>query len=131
GISQTVLACGTEGAPLDALTTARLARDGERPSPIRHMCSGQHAVGLLLSRLRGWPLETYWQDDHPAQVEYRLAVARVFGTNPERLPGAIDGCGVPTYAVSLKDVARAYAFLASPAGVPVTDPRATVAPALT
>ena len=31
-IPQSVLACGTEGAPLDALTAARLARDGERPS---------------------------------------------------------------------------------------------------
>ena len=32
-LPQTVLACGTDGAPLDALTAARLARDGERPSP--------------------------------------------------------------------------------------------------
>ena len=30
-IPQSVLACGTEGMPLDALTAARLARDGERP----------------------------------------------------------------------------------------------------
>ena len=34
--------------PLDALTAARLARDGEKAGPIRHMCSGQHAVSLLL-----------------------------------------------------------------------------------
>ena len=68
GVTQTLLACGTDGMPLDALTAARLARDGERTSSIRHMCSGQHAVGILLSRMRGWPLETYWQEDHPAQV---------------------------------------------------------------
>ena len=37
GVSQTVLACGAEGMPLDPLTAARLARDGERPSPLRHM----------------------------------------------------------------------------------------------
>jgi L-asparaginase II len=49
GVSQTLLACGSEGMPLDALTAARLARDGEKPGPIRHMCSGQHAVSLLLS----------------------------------------------------------------------------------
>jgi L-asparaginase II len=131
GVSQTVLACGAEGMPLDALTAARLARDGERPSPIRHMCSGQHAASILLSRMRGWPLESYWQDDHPAQVEYRLAAARAFGTTPDRLPAAIDGCGVPTYAVTLREIARAYAFLANPGGIPATDPRASVAPALT
>jgi len=131
GLSQTQLACGAEGMPLDALTAARLARDGERPSPIRHMCSGQHAASILLSRMRGWPLETYWQDDHPAQVDYRLAAARAFGTTPDRLPAAIDGCGVPTYAVTLREIARAYAFLANPAGIPATDPRSAVAPALT
>ena len=54
GVSQSLLACGVEGMPLDALTGARLARDGERPGPIRHMCSGQHSVYLLLARLKGW-----------------------------------------------------------------------------
>ena len=48
-VSQALLACGVEGMPLDALTSARLARDGERPGPIRHMCSGQHSVYLLLT----------------------------------------------------------------------------------
>ena len=130
GVTQQVLACGAEGMPLDALTAARLARDGERPSPIRHMCSGQHASSILLSRLRGWPLETYWQADHPAQVECRLAVARAFRTTPDKLPSAIDDCGVPTYAVSLRELARAYAFLADPGSLPTSDPRATLAPAL-
>jgi L-asparaginase II len=125
-----MLACGTDGAPLDGLTSARLARDGERPSPIRHMCSGQHAAALLLSRLRGWPLETYWQDDHPAQIEARLAVARCFGVAPDRLASAIDGCGIPTFGLRLKEVARAYAFLANPAALPMSDPRASVAPSL-
>ncbi len=130
GLTQTMLACGTDGAPLDGLTSARLARDGERPSPIRHMCSGQHAAALLLSRLRGWPLETYWQDDHPAQIEARLAVARCFGVAPDRLASAIDGCGIPTFGLRLKEVARAYAFLANPAALPMSDPRASVAPSL-
>jgi L-asparaginase II len=130
GVSQTLLACGAEGMPLDSLTSARLARDGERPSPIRHMCSGQHAASLLLARMRGWPMETYWQEDHPAQVEYRLAVARCFGTTPDRLAPALDDCGLPTWAVTLRELARAYAFLAEPAAVLRTDPRAPVAPIL-
>ena len=130
GLSQSLLACGTEGMPLDPLTAARLARDGERPGPIRHMCSGQHAVMLLLSRLAGWNASEYWTDAHPAQVAYRAVVARAFGTAPERLRLAIDGCGVPTYAVTLREVARAYALLADPAAVPDDDPRSSLAPAL-
>jgi L-asparaginase II len=131
GISQTALACGTEGMPLDALTAARLSRDGERPGEIRHMCSGQHSVFLLLCRLNGWPTDDYWLEDHPAQVVYRDAVARAFGTSPARLRTGIDGCGVSTYAFPLREIARAYAFLADPSAVPAGDPRASLAPAMT
>jgi L-asparaginase II len=131
GVSQTLLACGTEGMPLDALTAARLARDGERPSPIRHMCSGQHSVFILLSRLGNWPLETYWQETHPAHVAYRDAVARAFGVRPDAMRTAIDGCGVLTYAFPLREVARAYALLAEPGAAAVDDPRRALAPALT
>lgn len=131
GVSQALLACGSEGMPLDPLTAARLARDGEKASPIRHMCSGQHAVSLLLSRLKGWDLETYWQPQHPSQAAYRSAVARAYGTTPERLLTAIDGCGVETYAFPLRQVAQAYAFLADPSAVGAKDPRRGLVSALT
>ena len=131
GVSQAFLACGSEGMPLDPLTAARLARDGEKASPIRHMCSGQHAVSLLLSRLKGWDLETYWQPQHQSQAAYRSAVARAYGTTPDRLRTAIDGCGVETYAFPLRQVAQAYALLADPSAVPAKDPRRALAPALT
>jgi L-asparaginase II len=131
GVSQSLIATGSEGMPLDALTAARLARDGEKASPLRHMCSGQHSVFLLLSRLRGWDPEGYWLDGHPAQAAYRAVVARVFGTTPGRLRTGIDGCGVATYAFPLRDVARAYALLADPGSARESDPRSSVAPALT
>jgi L-asparaginase II len=130
GASQALIATGTEGMPLDALTAARLARDGERPGPIRHMCSGQHSVSILLSRLKGWDGTEYWREDHPSQVAYRGVVARAFGTTPEKLVTALDGCGVLTYAFPLREVARAYAFLADPSAVAAQDPRASLAPAL-
>ena len=126
GISQAMLACGAVGSPLDELTAARLARDGEKAGPIRHMCSGQHSVSLLLSRMNGWSQEDYWHPEHPSQVAYRSAVARAYGTTPDRLMTAIDGCGVETFAFPLRDVARAFAFLADPSGVDAKDPRAGV-----
>jgi len=76
GASQALIATGIEGMPLDQLTAMRLARDGEQPGPIRHMCSGQHSVFILLSRLKGWNAADYWHDDHPAQIAYRTTVAR-------------------------------------------------------
>jgi L-asparaginase II len=130
-VSQTLIATGSEGMPLDALTAARLARDGEKASPVRHMCSGQHSVFLLLSRLKGWDPTDYWLDDHPAQVAYRAVVARAFGTTPGKLRTAIDGCGVATYAFPLREIGRAYALLADPTAVPARDSRSSLAPALT
>ena len=123
GLTQALLANGSGGAPLDALTSARLARDGEQAGPIRHMCSGYHAAMLLLARLGDWSLEDYWTANHPAQAAVRSAVARAFATTPERLRSAIDGCGVETYAFPLAAVARAYAFLADPDAVAADDPR--------
>ncbi len=130
GVSQTLIATGSEGMPLDALTAARLARDGEKASPVRHMCSGQHSVFLLLSRLRGWDPTGYWLDGHPAQEAYRAVVARAFGTTPPRLMTSIDGCGVATYAFPLRQIARAYALLADPMAVSDSDPRSSLGPAL-
>ena len=126
-IHQAVIATGTEGMPLDALTAARLARDGERPSPVRHMCSGQHSVLILLSKMNGWPLESYWEVDHPAHVAYRATVARAFGVPTSALRTAVDGCGLLTFAFPLREVARAYAMLADPEGIPADDPRASLA----
>jgi L-asparaginase II len=131
GISQALLACGAEGMPLDALTAARLARDGEKAGPIRHMCSGQHAVSLLLSKLNGWDPVDYWKPSHPSQAAYRAAVARAFAVKPEDLRTAIDGCGVETYGFPLREVARAYAVLADPSALSAKDPRRSLAPGLT
>jgi L-asparaginase II len=127
GIPQGILACGSEGMPLDALTAARLARDGERPSPLRHMCSGQHSVLILLAKLGGWELETYWREEHPAHIAYRDGVAAAYAVAPERMRTSIDGCGILTYAFPLREVARAYAILADPSALPADDPRTALA----
>ena len=115
GLSQSLLACGTDGAPADPLTAARLAREGEAPGAIRHMCSGFHAASLLLSRLNGWTLSDYWRADHPSQRASAAQVARVFGVRALELVMATDACGTPTFAFPLASVARAFAQLANPA----------------
>jgi L-asparaginase II len=88
-------------------------------------------VLLLLCRLRGWSTDGYWLDEHPAQQAYREAVAKAFGTSVARLRTGIDGCGVATYAFPMREIARAYAFLADPGSVPPSDPRSEVAASLT
>lgn len=130
GLSQTMLACGTEDAPVDELTAARLAREGETPGPVRHQCSGFHVASLLLARIGGWTLTDYWRPEHPTQVAAAAMVARIFGVRPTDLQTAVDDCGVLTYAFPLATIARAYALLADPAGAADTA-RSSLVPALT
>ena len=131
GISQQMLGCGSLGAPLDALTAARLARDGEKAGQVRHMCSGQHTSLLLLCRINDWPVAEYWRPDHPVQRLYSATIARVFSTSAALLVTSTDACGVPTYAFSLADVARAFAMLADPSAVRPADSRFSLVDALT
>ena len=131
GISQQMLGCGSRGAPLDALTAARLARDGEKPGQVRHMCSGQHTSLLLLCRINDWPVEEYWRPDHPVQRLYSETVARAFSTSAALLVASTDACGVPTYAFPLAEVARAFALLADPGAVRPTDSRFSLVEPLT
>jgi L-asparaginase II len=129
-VSQTLLRCGTEGAPADTRTAARLARDGETPGVLRHSCSGFHAASLLLSAHAGWPLADYDDPAHPSQVAVRETVARLFGRRTSALRACPDNCGLQTYEVPLVEVARAYLLLADPEGAAPDEPRARSAPAL-
>ena len=129
-VTQALLQCGTEGAPTDALTAARLARDGETPGAIRHGCSGFHAASILLSAYAGWPPEDYVDPKHPSQVAVRETVARLFGRKVDTLRTATDNCGVLTYEVTLLELARAYLLLADPEGPAVDEACAESASAL-
>jgi L-asparaginase II len=96
GATEDDLECGPEG--------------GER---IRHNCSGKHAGMLLLASLRGWPFEGYRLPGHPLQQELREVVAAAVGLPATGIPEATDGCGVPTFALSLAATASAFERLPS------------------
>lgn len=129
-VTQALLQCGTEGAPADDLTAARLARDGETPGAVRHGCSGFHAASILMSAFAGWSLDDYADPRHPSQVVVHETVARLLSRQPDALPVAADNCGLLTYEVTLLEMARAYLMLADPEGPAVGEAQATSAPAL-
>ena len=115
--------------PLDALTAARLARDGERPSS-----AAPHVLGPALGV-------------HPAREARRLGARDLLAGRPPGPGGrarggrrgvrastrrasrtGIDDCGILTYAFPLREVARAFAILADPDALPADDPRVALAP---
>jgi L-asparaginase II len=84
----------------------------ERGSRLRHNCSGKHAGFLLVARECGWELEGYRLPRHPLQQEIRRIVAAAAGRSEEDVATATDGCGVPTFALSLTEMAGVFAGLA-------------------
>jgi len=84
---------------------------GPEPTPLEHNCSGKHAGFLALCRARDWPTAGYRLPDHPLQDACRREVADAAGERPEDVPWAVDGCGVLTFALPLRAMARAFAGL--------------------
>ncbi len=116
GLTRDVLACGVH-APYDRETAERLIRDREPLSALRHNCSGKHAGMALFAKAAGWPVETYWEPEHPVQLAALETIAQVSGVPASEIGTATDGCGVVTFAVPLRGLALAFARLADPTEV--------------
>lgn len=104
-------------APYDAITAQRLVRDGESPTVLRGNCSGKHAGMVLFAKAAGWPVDGYWEADHPVQRQALETVSALSDVPIEEVAVAVDGCGVVTFGTPLSGLALAFARLADPAAV--------------
>ncbi len=111
GSSEGDLACGAH-RPVDEAAARALDRSGRLPGRIHNNCSGKHAAMLALARERGWGVEGYHRYEHPLQKAIRDELRRWIDRDPEALSWGIDGCGVPTPALELREMAAAYGRLA-------------------
>jgi L-asparaginase II len=113
GVSEDQLQCGSH-QPYDKPTANALLLRGEKPTPIRHNCSGKHSGMLAYARLRGESLENYLDFDHPLQKMILKTFAEMCGMAPAEVEMGIDGCSAPNFAVPLRCAALAFARLADP-----------------
>lgn len=115
-LDESALACGPH-PPLSAEAASALLRAGEAPTRLHNNCSGKHAGMLTLCHHLGWPIEGYHLPHHPLQQRVGDTLAALT-TTPLAVPPAIDGCGVPNWAVPLRALASAAARFAAGEGVP-------------
>lgn len=104
------LLCGAH-VPLDEKAAAELRASGDSPSPLHNNCSGKHAGMLLATKVMDAPSANYIEASHPLQMAIRTVVADFAGLEAERIPIAVDGCGVPAFFLPLHRCAFAYARL--------------------
>ncbi len=79
------------------------------PKPVFHKCSGKHAGFLRACAGAGWDLDSYLDPAHPLQQRMRTTLAEA--TGQRSLGVGVDGCGAPTFTVSTRSLARAFARL--------------------
>lgn len=111
GMEEGDLACGPH-EPLAMRGVKILREQGARPTRLHNNCSGKHAAMLASAHVQGWPTVGYERADHDVQRACTAAVSVWCGVPVSGLGIAVDGCGVPVYAMSLEAMARAYAKLA-------------------
>ncbi|MCA9321557.1 MAG: asparaginase, partial [Planctomycetes bacterium] len=112
------LVCGPHW-PLHAPSAAALRERGEAPGRIHNNCSGKHAGMLMGADLLGAERRGYDDPAHPLQRRILEIMAGFAGDAGSAIEVAIDGCGAPTFIMSLEAMARAYArFGAPPASLP-------------
>jgi len=85
---------------------------GVRPA-IAHTCSGKHAAFLAICDARGYESRAYGAADHPLQQDMRAEIAAAAEVPVGDVPVAVDGCGVPTFALPLDRCAHAFSRLAT------------------
>ncbi len=107
GLDVSALCCGAHW-PLFQPATAALARAGG-PSAVHNNCSGKHAGFLCVACATGADHAGYWRPEHPVQREVRAVLEDFSGVVLGEDCRAIDGCSVPTWAIPLEGLARAFA----------------------
>jgi L-asparaginase II len=114
GVTEDALACGPH-PPMLAAAADALRASGIVPSRIHNNCSGKHAGMLALAKAHGWPTGGYHLSAHPVQHRVAHTLSHWTGIRADRMTTAVDGCGLPTFALPLDAVALACARLAAAA----------------
>lgn len=112
GFASDDLECGAH-PPSHAPSALALSSEGMPPTSLHNNCSGKHVGMLTLARHMEVDAKGYLKPDHPAQQAIGEALRTMTDVSPWPAP-AIDGCGIPTFAIPLQNLAIAMARFAQP-----------------
>jgi L-asparaginase II len=116
GLDKDALACGVHW-PSHEDSKLALARTGGNPSALHNNCSGKHAGFVCTACQLGIDHRGYVAPEHPIQRMVKAALEDLSGVAILDENRAVDGCSVPTWAIPLHRLARAFARLAAGSGL--------------
>ncbi|MBM7646559.1 L-asparaginase II [Scopulibacillus daqui] len=91
-----------------------------------HNCSGKHLGFLAWCKEKGMSKSGYWDINHPLQTLIHHTLSELSECPKESIKIAVDGCGVPVFALPLKHMALSYLKLACPDLIKDTETREAV-----
>ena len=113
GLDESALKCGAHEPYSEE--TARLLRErGERPSQLHNNCSGKHAGMLAVALQLGAPVEEYDDPSGPVQLAVGRVIEQFSDTPLKDMAVGLDGCGVPSFGVTVRAMALMAARLVEP-----------------
>lgn len=116
GLDASALECGAHW-PMGQEAALKLAGQGRQPSPLHNNCSGKHAGFLCTCSHLGTDYHGYVGRGHEAQKIVCEAMEEVTGTALAVETCGTDGCSIPTFAMSMKNLARGFARMATGTGL--------------
>lgn len=116
GLDASALKCGAHW-PINQAAAQALARTGGVASALHNNCSGKHAGFLCTACALDADRGTYVEPSHPVQREVKAVLESLGGATIGEDVCAVDGCSVPTWALPLDALAKAFARFGSGAGM--------------
>lgn len=110
GLDERALKCGVH-EPYSPEAARELRERGLQPTALHNNCSGKHAGMLALALHLKAPTETYDQPGNPVQLSIVRQISMFSDVPVEDIAVGVDGCGVPTFGVTVRAMALMYARL--------------------
>ncbi len=100
--------------PLNVKPREEMLRENRVKRRLYHNCAGKHMGFITICREFGYPIEGYWEVDHPLQQQILKILSTLSEVPISEITIGKDGCGVPVFAIPLRNMAITYLKLACP-----------------
>lgn len=112
-VQDSQLICGGHW-PYSEVAMHEMVRKQEKPGPLHNNCSGKH-LGIITTCLHMQvDPKGYEKYDHPVQAKLRRILTETMKLDNSKMAYGVDGCGIPTYAVPLQNIAVGMSSLINP-----------------
>ncbi len=111
GLRKEDLQCGTHVPHY--FTALGINPPKKKFSPLQHNCSGKHAGMLAVCVYKGWNVRDYLSPRHPLQKLILKKISELCEYPERKIEVGIEGCGAPTFALPLKNMAVGFSKLQS------------------